>query len=71
MKVYVLIKDETDYNGERTVFGVYSTYELAKVTGDYEIEKARDWVNSMRDIGETVGDWIPSFYIEETEFEES
>lgn len=73
MKVYVLIKDETDYNGGRRVFGrrvfgVYPTYDAAKVIGDWEVEKAQDWVNSMREGGDNVGDWVPRFYIEETEF---
>lgn len=67
MKVYVLIRDETDYNGERDVFGVYPTYEAAKAIGDWEIEKAQDWVDSMRETGENVGNWVPSFDIEETE----
>jgi hypothetical protein len=33
MKVYVLIRDETDYNGDCEVFGVYPTYDAAKVIG--------------------------------------
>lgn len=68
MKVYVLIKDETDYNGDRTVFGVYQSHDYAKSVGDWEIEKAQDWINSMRETGDNVGDWVPRFYIEETEF---
>jgi hypothetical protein len=68
MKAYVLIKDETDYGGDRDVFGVYETYDAAKAVGDWEREKAQDWVNSMRENGENVGDWVPSFNIEETEF---
>ena len=69
MKVYVLIRDETDYNGERDVFGVYPTYDDAKVISDWETEKAQDWVDSMRESGENiVGNWVPSFRIEETEF---
>ena len=68
MKVYVLIRDETDYNGDRDVFGVYSTYDAAKASGDWEREKAQDWVNSMREVNENVGDWVPQFYIEETEY---
>lgn len=69
MKVFVLIRDETDYNGDRTVFGVYPTYDAAKAIGDWETEKAQDWVDSMRAIGDkVVGDWVPRFYIEETEF---
>ena len=68
MKVYVLIRDETDYNGERDVFGVYPTYDAAKVIGDWEREKAQDWVDSMRESGDNVGNWVPRFYIEETEF---
>jgi hypothetical protein len=66
--VYVLIKDETDYNGDRTVFGVYATYDAAKTVGDWEHQKAQDWVDTMRETGENVGDWVPQFYIEETEF---
>lgn len=66
MKVYALMKDETDYNGERSVFGVYSNRETAQIIGDWETKKAQDWVNSMRELGENVGDWIPSFYILET-----
>jgi hypothetical protein len=70
MKVYVLIKDETDYNGDRSVFGVYSTYEAAKVIGDWETEKSQDWVDAMREIGDDIiGNWwVPSFHIEESEF---
>ncbi len=67
-KVYVLIRDETDYNGERSVVGVYPTFDAAEVVGSWETEKARDWINSMRENGENVGDWVPRFYIEETEF---
>jgi hypothetical protein len=68
MKVFVLIKDETDYNGDRDVIGVYDTYAAAKAVGDWQREKAQDWVNSMREVGDNVGDWVPQFYIEETEF---
>lgn len=68
MKVYVLVKDETDYNGERSVFGVYQSHDHAKSVGDWEIEKAQDWINSMRESGDNVGNWVPRFYIEETEF---
>ncbi len=68
MKVYVLIKDETDYNGERSVFGVYQSHNRAKSVSDWEIEKAQDWINSMRETGDSVGNWVPRFYIEETEF---
>ncbi len=69
MKVYVLIRDETDYNGERDVLGVYPTYEAAQAFVDWETEKAQDWVDSMRELGENiVGNWVPSFRIEETEF---
>lgn len=69
MKVYVLIRDETDYNGERVVVGVYPTFDAAEIVGDWETEKAQDWVDSMRESGENiVGNWVPSFRIEETEF---
>ena len=54
MKVYVLIKDETDYNGERTVFGVYTSYDSAKTIGDWETEKTQDWIDSMRSVNEPV-----------------
>ncbi len=68
MKVYVLIRDETDYNGERDVVGVYPTYDAAKAIGDWEREKQQDWVDSMRESGENVGNWVPSFHVEEAEF---
>ena len=68
MKVYVLIRDETDYNGNRDVVGVYPTYDAAKAIGDWELEKQQDWVDSMRESGENVGNWIPSFHVEEAEF---
>lgn len=69
MKVFVLIKDETDYNGDRGVFGVYETYDAAKVAGDWETEKAQDWIDSMCETGENVvRNWVPRFYIEESEF---
>lgn len=68
MKVFVLIKDETNYNGDRDVFGVYDTYDAAKAVGDWERQKAQDWVDSMREVGENVGDWVPSFHVEEAEF---
>jgi hypothetical protein len=68
MKVYVLICDATDYNGNRDVFGVYPTYDAAKAIGDWEREKQQDWVNSMRETGENVGDWVSSFHVEEVEF---
>ena len=50
------------------MFGVYDSYDAAKAVGDWEREKAQDWVNSMREAGDNVGDWIPQFHIEETEF---
>ena len=68
MKVFVLIKDETDYNGDQVVFGVYETYDAAKAAGDWEREKSQDWIDSMRNVGENVGDWVPQFHIEESEF---
>lgn len=71
MKVFVLIKDETDYNGDRDVFGVYHTYDEAKAVGDWEREKAQDWINSMRAVGENVGDWVPSFHVEESELNDA
>lgn len=67
MKVYVLIKDETDYNGDRSIFGVYTSYDSAKKIGDWETEKAQDWINSMRAVNEHVGNWVPNFYIEESD----
>lgn len=66
MKVFVLIKDETDYNGDRTVHGVYQTYDEAKAVGDWEINKAQDWIDTMRESGEVVYDWVPSFHVEES-----
>lgn len=68
MKVYVLICDATDYNGERSVVGVYASHEAAQSKGNWETEKAQDWADSMRESGDNVGNWVPRFYIEETEF---
>ena len=69
MKVYVLICDATDYNGERSVVGVYASHEAAQSKGDWETEKAQDWVDSMRESGDNiVGNWVPSFHVEEAEF---
>lgn len=68
MKVYVLICDATDYNGERVVVGVYSTHDAAQSKADWETEKAQDWVDSMREGGDNVGNWVPSFHVEEAEF---
>ena len=68
MKVYVLIRDETDYNGDHDVVGVYSSHEAAQSKGVWESEKAQDWINSMRQSGENVGNWVPSFRIEVAEF---
>jgi len=67
-KVYVLIRDETDYNGEREVVGVYPTFDAAEVVGSWETEKAQDWADAMREAGGSTGHWVPSFRIEETEF---
>jgi hypothetical protein len=68
MKVYVLICDATDYNGDRDVVGVYPTHDAAQSKADWETEKTQDWVDSMREGGENVGDWVPVFSIEEVEF---
>lgn len=68
MKVYVLICDATDYNGERSVVGVYPTHDAAQSKADWETEKAQDWVDSMRESGDNVGNWVPSFHVEEAEF---
>lgn len=68
MKVHVLICDATDYNGERSVVGVYASHEAAQSKGNWETEKAQDWVDSMRESGDNVGNWVPVFSIEETEF---
>ncbi len=64
MQVFILIKDETDYNGDRTVFGVYSEEGAAQAAADWEVEKAKDWIQSMHENNESVSDWIPRFYIE-------
>lgn len=64
MKVYILIKDEI---GDRFIFGVYTSYDLAKAVGDWEIEKAQDWIDSMHSVNESVGNWVPRFYIEESD----
>lgn len=63
MKVYVLIQEDT-----AELFGVYPTYDDAKAIGDWETQKAQDWVDSLRETGENVVGWVPNFYIEETEF---
>lgn len=68
MKVHVLICDATDYNGERSVVGVYPTHDAAQSKADWETEKAQDWVDSMRESGDNVGNWVPVFSIEEVEF---
>lgn len=67
-KVYVLIRDETDYNGERIVVGVYPTFDAAETVGSWETEKAQNWIDTMREGGDGIGNWVPSFHIEETEF---
>lgn len=58
MKVFVLIKDETAYYGDRDVFGVYSTYDAATSTAEHETQQAlKGWEDA-----------VPKFEIEETEF---
>lgn len=63
MKVWVVIRDETDYNGDRTIFGVFPSEAAAQGAADWELEKAKDWAASME-----VSHWIPNFYIEESTF---
>lgn len=63
-KVWVVIRDATDYNGERTIFGVFSTQEAAQAAADWEIEKSRDWVESMN----ASPHWVPRMLVEETVF---
>lgn len=68
MHLYLVVKDETDYNGDRTYPRVFKNKEKAEVYCSYETEKAEDWYQSMLDIGERVGRWIPSYHIEEVQF---
>jgi hypothetical protein len=58
MKVFVLIKDETAYHGDRDVFGVYSTHDAAALIAEQETQQALSgWEDA-----------VPKFEIEETEF---
>jgi hypothetical protein len=67
MKVFVLIKDETDYNGERTIEGVYLSEAAADAQGKWIMEQARDWCNSMKESDGKDYHWIPNCYTEESE----
>lgn len=66
-KVFIVVKDETDYDGDREYPKVFTDQESAQVYCDWEKQKVQDWVDCMRDIGENVGNWVPDFYIEESE----
>ena len=66
-KVYVLMKDERDYNGELIVFAVFTSEAMAEATALWEREKEQDWIDSMRESGDKVGDWVPSFWVTEVD----
>jgi hypothetical protein len=68
MKVYVLIKDETDYNGGRTVEGVYASRDEAEAQGRWIVEKAEDWCNAQWSADGANYHWIPTYSVEESEF---
>jgi len=77
MRCFIVVRDETDYNGigiqghERTYPKVFTDREAAEVWCKWEVEKAEDWYQSMIEVGESVDRWIPSCYVEESEFEMS
>lgn len=64
--VFIVVKDETDYNGDITYPKVFNDRGAALNYCEVEKQKAIDWVASMREAGENVGEWIPSFYVEES-----
>lgn len=71
MRCFIVVKDETDYDGERTYPKVFTDREAAEVWCKWETEKAEDWYQSMIEIGESVGRWIPSCHVEESKLEMS
>lgn len=66
-RCFIVVKDETDYNGERSYPAVFADRDAAQAYADYERQKAEDWVASMREVGERVGDYVPQFIVEESE----
>lgn len=61
---WLVIKDETPYDGDKTYVGVFHDEETANSVANWEREKAEDWVKTMREIGEKVGDWVPEMSVE-------
>lgn len=66
MRLFLVVKDETEYDGDRTYPRVFKERSLAETFCNWEREKAEDWYQSMIESGERVGRWVPSFHIEET-----
>lgn len=71
MRCFIVVKDETGYNGDRTYPKVFKSKELAEEWCKWETEKAEDWYQSTIEIGERVNKWVPSYYTEESELEMS
>jgi hypothetical protein len=61
---WLVIKDETDYNGERSYIGVFHDEDVAKAVADCEHEKSKDWMRSMTAPGEQAFCWVPNFSVE-------
>jgi len=70
MKVYVLIRDETDYNGERTVIGVYESEQMAKKVAILETAMAQAKADLMvvQKKDDMYKYWVPHIFVVETDY---
>lgn len=68
MKIYICVKDETDFNGERTYPRVFHTYDQASDWCRWEKERVVDYAQYLRDLGNAAAmNWVPNFYVVESE----
>ena len=67
MKGYLVVCDETDYNGDVSYISVEASKELAEGVIDNFKESRDNWYDSMEEVRESVIRYEPNLYIEEVE----
>lgn len=60
IKVYIVVMDETDYNGDRTYPKVFTDKDMADVYCSSQLQHHKNDAQSI------ANHWVPRFYIEES-----
>lgn len=73
MKIYIVVRDETDYNGDRTYPKCFTDKGDAQIWAKYQKEMDTLRIESLKELGEYSFsyDLIPDYYVEESEIEDA